>query len=248
MTRRARTLLVLLTALTAAPAMAGADATDDKCAVPTEIIKDDPKLPVTGERLRDGKPLRIVAIGGSSTAGAAAGGTGKAWPKRLEETLARRFPKAAVTVVNKGVPRQTAHEMVERFDRDVFPEQPVLVIWETGTTDAVRGIDVDEFSSALQAGIDKLHQHNVETMLVDMQFSRATSSVINFERYLDALRRIADVNDVFVFKRYEVMRYWVENGVFNFEDVPPAARAELASQVYECLAHSLADAIELASE
>jgi lysophospholipase L1-like esterase len=248
MTRRARALLVLLGALAAAAPPATATAPDDNCAVPTEFIKDDPKLPVTGERLRDGKPLRIVAIGGSSTAGAAAGATDKGWPKRLEETLAKRFPKAAVTVVNKGVPRQTAHEMVDRFDRDVFPEQPVLVIWETGTTDAVRGIDVDEFSTTLQAGIDKLRQHNVETMLVDMQFSRATSSVINFERYLDALRRIADVNDIFVFKRYEVMRYWVEHGVFNFEDVPPAARAELAARVYQCLGYRLADAIEIASE
>jgi lysophospholipase L1-like esterase len=179
--------------------------------------------------------------------GAAAGGPEKAWPKRLEEALQQKFPRAQFAVVNKGQPRQTAHDMVQRFGSDVFPENPNLVIWEVGTTDAVRGIDVDEFTASVQQGIDRLREKKIETMLVDMQFSRATATVINFERYLDALRRIADVSDVYVFKRYDVMRYWAENGVFNFDDMPPAKRAELAAEVYDCLGRRLAEAIEIAT-
>jgi len=40
------------------------------------------------------------------------------------------------------------------------------------------------------------------------------------------------------------MKYWSENGVFNFTDIPKEQRAPLAAQVYECLAERLADAIE----
>jgi hypothetical protein len=72
--------------------------------------------------------------------------------------------------------------------------------------------------------------------------------VINFERYLEALHRIADVADVYVFRRYEVMRYWSEHGVFNFDAVPQGERAALAAHAYECLAHRLADAIEFATQ
>jgi lysophospholipase L1-like esterase len=234
---------LLVAVLATSPAAAA-----DRCAVPPELIHDDPKLPETGERLKQGKPLKIVAVGGSSTVGSAAGSADKAWPKRLEEALVQRYPRSSVTVVNKGQPRQTAHDMVQRFASDVFPESPVLVVWEVGTTDAVRGVDVDEFTSTLQKGIERLREHNVETMLVEPQFSRATSSVINFERYLDALRRIADVSDVYVFKRYEVMRYWVETGIFNLDEVPAAARAELAAEVYDCLGHRIAEAIEIATQ
>jgi acyl-CoA thioesterase-1 len=241
--RRRAPLGLLVAVLVAAPPAAAAD----RCAVPPELIQDDPKLPETAALLAAGKPLKIVAIGGSSTVGAAAGAPDKAWPKRLEEALAQEFPRATVTVVNKGQPRQTAHDMVQRFATDVFPENPNLVIWEVGTTDAVRGVDVDEFTATLQQGIDRLRDKKIETMLVDMQFSRATSTVINFERYLEALRKIADVSDVYVFKRYDVMRYWVENGVFNFDDMPATRRAELAAEVYDCLGRRIAEAIEIAT-
>jgi lysophospholipase L1-like esterase len=244
--RAARAFATLLLGAAAAVAAPGSRA-EERCSVAPELVHDDPKLPETGARLRNGKPVKIVAIGGSSTVGAAAGSPDKAWPKRLEEALARSYPRAQVTVVNRGRARQTAHDMVDRFPTDVFPENPVLVIWEVGTTDAVRGVDVDEFTLTLQQGIARLREHHVETMLVDMQFSRATSSVINFERYLDALRRIADVSEVYVFKRYDVMRQWVEDGVFNFDDVPPAQRTELAGEVYACLARRIAEAIEIAT-
>jgi hypothetical protein len=95
-----------------------------------------------------------------------------------------------------------------------------------------------------------LHEKNIGVMLVDMQFSRATSSVINFERYLNALRRTADVNDVFVFRRYDIMKYWSENGVFHFDEMPRGGseRAEMATRVYDCIAHRLAEAIEYATQ
>ena len=137
-------------------------------------------------------------------------------------------------------------QMLERFPTDVLPEDPVLVIWETGTTDAVRGVGVDDFAATLQTGIDKLEAHGVDIMLVDMQFSHSTATVIDFERYLNTLHRVGDVNDVNVFPRFEMMRYWSEQNVFNFDGVAKDERAGLAARVYECLAGKLAEAIRLA--
>jgi hypothetical protein len=97
--------------------------------------------------------------------------------------------------------------MLERFPSDVIAEDPVLVIWETGTTDAVRGVGVDDFAATLQAGIDELKAHSIDIMLVDMQFSHSTATVIDFAGYLNTLRRVGDVNDVNVFPRFEMMRY-----------------------------------------
>src|SRR5437660_389864 len=133
--------------------------------------------------------------------------------------------------------------MIGRFPSDVIPEDPVLVVWETGISDAVRGIEVEEFAAALQAGIDEIKHRAIDIMLVDMQFSRSTATVIDFDRYLTALHRVADLNEVYVFPRYEMMRYWSEQNMFNFDEVAADERARLAARVYDCIGRKLAHAI-----
>jgi len=239
--------LTCLLAGAALPAPTAPAAVD--CTVPHELLEDDPRLAGLAARLRDKKPLTIVAIGGASTAGTAAGSDeSNSYPRRLEEALRRRHPGVSITVVNKGVPRQTTEEMIDRFDRDVVPYAPALVIWETGTVDAVRGTDLDEFALALAKGVAALRQHNFDVLLVNMQYNPSTASVINFEPYLETLRRAADLEDVYLFRRFEIMRYWSEAGIFDFVDVPKDRRTWLAGEVYRCLGDSVAEAIDFATQ
>jgi acyl-CoA thioesterase-1 len=239
-------LLAAGVALTVLPLMSSAFGGALPCEVPNELRQVEDKLPHLAERLRAEQPVRIVAIGGASTTGLAAGSSDLAYPHRLQEILSKSYPSSSITVVNRGVPRQTARQMLERFPTDVIPEDPVLVIWETGTTDAVRGVGVDDFAATLQAGIDELKAHDVDIMLVDLQFSHSTTTVIDFEQYLNAIHRVGDVNDVNVFPRFEMMRYWSEQNVFNFDGVAKDERASLAAKVYECIAGKLAEAIRVA--
>src|SRR6516164_2479692 len=219
---------------------------EGRCDVPTELLRVGVTLPHLSERLRSGNPVKIVAIGGASTTGAAAGSPDLAYPHRLQEIFDRQYPTVSIAVVNKGVPRQTAQQMLERFPSDVIAEDPVLVIWETGTTDAVRGVEIDDFAAALQGGIDELKTRGIDTILIDMQFSRSTATIIDFERYLHTLHQIGEVNELYVFPRFEMMRYWSEENVFNFDGVAKNERASLAASVYECIGRRLAEAIRLA--
>ncbi len=230
----------------AAPASGRADA--PQCAVPPELSEIAVKLPHLAERLRKRQPLNIVAIGGASTRGAAAGAADLAYPHRLQLALSDLYPDAPITVVNKGVPRQSAQQMVGRFPTDVIAEDPILVIWEAGITDAVRGIEIDDLVNALQAGIDEVKSRPIDILLVDMQFSRRTSTVINFEQYLEAVHRVGDLNGVYVFPRFAMMRYWSEQNMFNFDEVADDERARLAAKVYDCIGKKLADAIRTAVE
>ena len=236
-------LLALL--LAAAPAESPAP---PDCSAPEELVDDDPQLTIVAEHLRQKHPITLVVIGGASTAGTAAAKPDlESYPRRLEAALRRRHPDVPITVINRGVARQTTEEMADRFARDVYPADPTLVIWETGTFDAVRSVDVDIFASALSAGLADLRDHKFDVMLINMQYSRDTASVINFEPYLDALQHEADVDDVYLFRRFEMMRYWSETGVFQLAEVPPARRAALVAQVYNCLGERLADAIDHAA-
>jgi acyl-CoA thioesterase-1 len=219
---------------------------EGQCDVPAELTRVEVSLPHLSERLQGGNPVKIVAIGGASTTGAAAGSPDLAYPHRLQEILDRWYAAVPITVVNKGVPRQTAQQMLERFPSDVIAEDPILVIWETGTTDAVRGVELDDFAAALEAGIDQLKTRSIDIILIDMQFSRSTVTVIDFERYLSTLHKVGEVNELYVFPRFEMMRYWSEQNVFNFDGVAKEERASLAASVYECIARRLAEAIRVA--
>jgi hypothetical protein len=63
---------------------------------------------------------------------------------------------------------------------------------------------------------------------------------------LSTLHRVGEVNELYVFPRFEMMRYWSEQNVFNFDGVAKDERASLAASVYECIAGNLAEAIRLA--
>ena len=217
------------------------------CEAPAELVQDDPTFPALAERLKTKEPVVVVVIGGSSTTGRAAGGGDAAYPHQLELALERRYPGVPVTVVNKGAAGETADQMAARLERDAIAENPALVIWEVGIADAVRATNLDEFTGTLQAGIAQLHEHRIDAMLVDMQYSPDTSSVINFQPYLDGLHQIGDLAGAYVFRRYDIMKYWSEQGVFNFTDVPKTERRELATKVYACLGERLADAIAYAA-
>jgi hypothetical protein len=44
-----------------------------------------------------------------------------------------------------------------------------------------------------------------------------------------------------------MMRYWSEQNVFNFDEVPESERTKLAAKVYECIGRTLAEAIRNAA-
>jgi len=242
--RAVAALAGLVAILGVASAPAHAESSD--CATPPEMTEGELKLPHLAERLKAHQPVSIVAIGGASTIGRAAGSPELSYPHRLGQELQRHFPDSPITVINKGVPRQSARQMFERFATDVFAEDPVMVLWEVGITDAVHGTDIDDFAQTLQDGVEQLKNRAIDLMFVDMQFSRSSATVINFEAYLKALHRVGDLGEVFVFPRYAMMRYWSEEKVFNFDDVAEDDRAKLAARVYDCLGRKMAELIRRA--
>jgi GDSL-like Lipase/Acylhydrolase family len=237
--------LVVIAAMTAGFSLAaiGAFAEERECSVPERFYAFEPTLTKTTKALSGRREVVIATLGGASTMGVAAGGLEFAWPARLASVLAERLPSARTKVINLAVARQTAKRAVERLDRDVLPLKPTLVIWETGTMEAVRGTDVDEFRQTLQAGIDKLRAAGAEVVLMNMQFSRATDAVIHFEPYLAAMHELADVNDVPLFRRHGLMRHWAESGALDLRAGDGEKGRELAAKLYGCIGQAMAELV-----
>src|SRR5438552_18085586 len=86
-----------------------------KCVVPPDQARFDLPLSRTALRLSGGLPIKIVAIGSSSTYGAGASSPTRSYPSRLEVELRRHFPGHPLSVVNRGVGGEEVSDMLARF-------------------------------------------------------------------------------------------------------------------------------------
>ena len=120
------------------------------CAIPDEL-KPVGFLKHTRDSYRAGKPFRIVVIGTSSSAGTGSSARGEAYAARLQDDLEARFT-LPVTVMNVSVGGQSARRMAIRLEDDAISKEPTLVIWQTGTVDAARNMEVEDFGQALSQG------------------------------------------------------------------------------------------------
>ena len=238
-----RQIFILITAagIGFVPAPVGSSEQAQECPIPERFYEFEPPLVKTAKALATGRDVVIVALGGSSTLGLAAGATALAWPARLGSVLTDRFPSARIKAVNRAAARQTAKQVLERLDREILPLKPNLVIWETGTMEAVRGSDVDAFRETVRSGIDEMRAAGAEVVLMNMQFSRETEAMIHFEPYLIALRQVADATETPLFRRRGIMRYWAEMGLLDLRVKEEKKRRQLAVKLYDCIGRAMAD-------
>jgi hypothetical protein len=121
--------LIAAAGLALAPAPRAAFGQSRRLPTPEGFGAFETPLPRTTKALALGSEVVIVALGGASSFGGAAGEPALSWPSRLGAALAGRFPSARIKVVNLSVPRQTAREAADRLGREVLPLKPALVIW-----------------------------------------------------------------------------------------------------------------------
>ncbi|MFM8799543.1 MAG: SGNH/GDSL hydrolase family protein [Tagaea sp.] len=235
-------------ALVAAPAAFGQSAglsggagdMPEFCRVPRAVFVDESRLPLIAKKVQERKRLTIVALGSSSTQGMGASGPDAAWPARFEADLKRRLPDLRVDVHNRAKARESADQMLKRLRGDVLALRPDLVIWETGTADAVRAVEIDHFAGHLDDGIAQIAATGAETVMVTPQYARDTARLIAFQPYIDAMNQVGLRRDVLVFPRYEAMRFWTESGAMKFENVPRAEMTKVADALYDCLGRQIA--------
>jgi lysophospholipase L1-like esterase len=91
------------------------------------------QLSRTAARLKSGEPLKIVAIGSSSTVGLWVIRTADTYPEVMRRELLRLRSNARINVINSGRIGDTIPGNIARFERDVLAHAPDLVVWQLGT-------------------------------------------------------------------------------------------------------------------
>jgi len=230
-----------------APA-AASDAVPRRCTVYKDLAKLDYPLPVTARRIAAGEPLRIVAIGSSSTAGAGASSPAAAYPSRLAVALEELFPSLAVTMVNRGVGGEDAKEMVARFKTTVFDEEPDLVIWQVGTNSVLRDDPLKPTETLIARGVRELRERGIDVVLMDSQYAPKVVSKPNIDAMIRFMREEAKAQHVNLFRRFDLMRRWIEIENIPVETFVSPDLLHMNDWSYRCVAKVLAHAIYHAAQ
>lgn len=222
---------------------AAADTLLEQCQVPAELASVDESLPRLAGRLAE-RPLVVAVVGSGSSAGSGVSARDRSYPAALQRELARRLPGVQVEVQTYARRGASAATQLEVIEREVIPRQPALVVWQTGTVDAVQRVDLNAFGETLQAGIAALHDKGIDVMLVDMQYGPQTDSLLQLRPYRNYMAWAARNLDAPIFRRYEIMQHWWENGTVDLAASGKAEQAKAADFVHDCIGRLLAAAIE----
>lgn len=235
-------MLLLALLVLAGPAWAELPA---ECRVAAHLAEPNYPLPKVTRALAE-KKFNILVVGAGSSQLPGANGAKNAYPARLQQALADQLKGVEVKVTTDIKASRAAAEMVKVLPTDLETAKPALMIWQTGTTDAMRAVDPDQFSQALDQGINIARGAGADVVLVNAQFSPRTESIIALSTYSEDMRWVALQQEVPLFDRFSIMRLWSDLGTFDLYSA--TKKLDIAERVHDCIGRLLADLVIAAAK
>ena len=232
-------LILLCGGLAAPPARAGdaAPPAPAACEVPSYLLATESQLPKVADAVKANKPLEILVVGSGSTRIPAS--EESSYPARMQAILKEKLPPSEPVHVTVEIQsKKTAEETAATFVKLMEAKAPTLVVWQTGTVDAIRSIDPDDFRGAVTEGVAALQNAGADVVLMNLQYSPRTETMISVPPYLDNMRVVAQEHDIPLFDRFAIMRQWNDQGQFDLFN--SSRGPEMAKQVHDCLGRALA--------
>jgi len=241
--RLLRTCLLVAAVALVAAAGRGEEAKPERpanCAADPDLLRPFVRLERVAAARAGGTPLRLLVLGTGSSQGLGVSDPAAAYPHRLQAELSRLLPQVATGLENASERGLTAADMAQRLPDLLRRHRPTLLIWQTGTVDAIRAIDLNAFAAALERGIDAADAAGADLLLIDAQYGSTAFELSNVAAYRSYMEQIVRGREVLLFRRYEIMRGWADEGWLETGGLPPERQKALADRVHECIGRLLA--------
>lgn len=206
------------------------------CGATDAYIDADDALPHVARAIRGGQ-LSVLAVGSGTMAAANDEGS---FPNRMAAALRQARPGVTVRLTVRGGRGLTATNMIGTVRAELAHAHYDLVLWQTGTVEAVRGLSSSEFYDTLMDGAAAIGEASADLILIDPQYSRFLQANADLDPYEQSLQQAAALPSVVLFHRYELMRDWAESGRIDLERAGSDERAAANRMLHACLGESLA--------
>jgi lysophospholipase L1-like esterase len=228
--------------LLAGPALAEHPA---ECRVAENQVVANFSLPKAAHAIA-AKQLNILVIGAGSSSLPGPNGAKNAYPARLQQALTDKLPGVEIKLTTDAISKRTAAEMVKALPQLLAPSKPALVVWQTGTADAIQAVDPDQFGQALDKGINIARSAGADVVFINPQYSPRTESMIALGTYADDMRWVALQQEVPLFDRFGIMKLWADMGTFDLYST--TKKLDMAEHVHDCIGRLLADLVIAAAK
>ena len=164
----------------------------------------------------------------------------RAFPLQMAKELRNAVPGLDVKIAVRGGRNLLATDMLDLLRTELAAHHYDLVLWQTGTVEAVRNIPLGEFGQTLSDGAEAVTGAGADLVLVDPQFSRFLQTSSNVEPYEQALQQVAAMPGVLLFRRYDLMHAWANDGQIDLERTPRSDRQKAIETLHTCIGKHLA--------
>ncbi|MCA3669592.1 MAG: SGNH/GDSL hydrolase family protein [Methylobacterium sp.] len=231
-----------LTLVLSASALAG----EPRCNKARHVAGTEKPLPNLESRLEAGEPIRIVALGSSSTEGTPNLSKKDIYPAVLERVLAREVLNP-VEILNRGKGGETIALMLARLDRDVIAEKPDLVIWQLGVNDVLSMDGVESAIADMRVALQRLRDRRIPVVLMDLQVAPMVDRDKDTPVMQAAIAEAARAEGVLHFHRYEIMKNLVSTQAAGMDDLVMSDGLHMTAFGHLCTGTLLAQQIAKSS-
>ena len=207
----------------------------DVCPPPSVAFETpDEPLDQLAAAIKSGEPVDVLALGSAGTWTESKDG----YIGDMLQTLQAALPTVNFRVTVFAHHGMTAEEMLSHLKEALADRHYPLVLWQTGTVEAVQGIPPDDFASVLQDGATMVTGQGGDLVLIDPQFSRFLRANSDLDPYVQAIEAAAAMPGVILFHRYALMHSWIHEGL-DLERTPPQAQKAAVMRLHACLGMTL---------
>ena len=157
---------------------------------------------------------------------------------RIKEILNILYPSVQINIINSGISGDNAPNGAKRFERDIVPYQPDLVVVSFGLNDACSGIEnVARYTEALREIFEKVKALNAECIFVfqntmntkvschlkekrEQELAKGFAEIQNrgdLKYYCEQAKKVAEEYGVTFCDLYTVWDRMIESGVDTTE-------------------------------
>ena len=201
------------------------------------------------QALKRNEPIEIMAIGSGSTVGDQGGAGGPAFniktpgasfPYKMVAAMRTMRPAVNFNLTVAGGRNMTAEEMLAVIRHELSMRRYHLVLWQTGTVEAVRGMRADALRETLRQGIALTSGAKADMVLIDPLFSRFLRASDDLAPYESVLQQAGTPPAAHLFHRLGITQLWASNGQVDPERAAREQREKTIGLLNTCIGHALA--------
>jgi len=133
--------------------------------------------------------------------------------------------------------------MLARFQESVIAENPDLVLWQVGTNSLLLDRPLNPAGVLIREGLNKLRARGLDVVLIDAQFAPKVLAKQDVGSLLDLYGSISKQENICVFHRFALMRYWHDVAGIPFDAFLSPDELHMNDWSYGCVAKLLAGSI-----